>query len=188
VNAGATDAEIRALAAERRVPDAHLERWLAMDAPSRGAFLILARTLRLRTGQIVSTLEMLEEAAVRERATVAAILDRKEIRRIADGPGSAPARASAFVEEVRAIRFPLLKSAQERLRAEIAALELPRGISVVLPKELGSDELTVSLRASSGDELARLLSALERSRARLSRIIDMLGGTAGGSEDKEREV
>ncbi|HYL60510.1 MAG TPA: hypothetical protein VEU51_16700, partial [Candidatus Acidoferrales bacterium] len=155
------DKGIRALAAERRLPQAHLERWLGLDALSRNEFLNLARKLRMRTGQIVAALEMLDEIAVRERVTVAAVLEREEIHRAAGSAGSTPARAHAFVEAIRAIRFPRLKRTQQRLRAEIAALKLPRGISVVLPKELGSDELTVSIRASSGDELARLVSALE---------------------------
>jgi hypothetical protein len=45
-----------------------------------------------------------------------------------------------------------------------------------LPKDLGSDELTVSLRVRSGAELAHLLDALDRSRSGLTRIIEMLGG------------
>ena len=65
---------------------------------------------------------------------------------------------------------------QERLRSEVAALKLPRGISVDLPKELGSDELTVSLRVRSSDDLGRLVAALNQSSAGLARIIELLCG------------
>jgi len=106
---------------------------------------------------------VLEEIAVRERATIAEVLGRDEIGRIADGSGSGPARASALIEALRKIRFPRLRKMQERLRAEVAALKLPRGISVDLPKELGSDELTVSLRVRSADDLGRLIAALNQS-------------------------
>ena len=149
---------------------------------------MLARTLKLRTGQIVAALEMLEETAVRERITVAAVLDREEIRRAVGSSGSTPARARALLDAIRAARFPRLQRAEQRLRAEIAALKLPRGISVVLPRELGSDELTVSIRARSGGELARLVAALERSQAGLGRIAEMLGGAGDGSEDDDREI
>src|SRR5579863_316479 len=91
------EAEIRNIAAQRRLPKTHLERWLAMDDASRGAFLTLARKLGLRTGQIVSALELLEEIAVREKITAAEVIGRDEIRRAADARGSAPARASAFI-------------------------------------------------------------------------------------------
>ena len=176
MNADETDAQIRELAAERRLPQSHLDRWLAMDPPSRAAMFDLARALRLRTGQLVTALETLDEIAVREHVTVAVVLDRPDIRRIANGSGSAPSRASALLEALRTQRYPLLKRMQDELRAEVSALKLPRDISIDLPKELGSDELTVSLRVRSGAELAHLLDALDRSRSGLTRIIEMLGG------------
>jgi hypothetical protein len=176
MNADDIDAQIRDLASEKRLSPSHLERWLAMDSPSRGAILDLARGLRLRTGQLVTALDTLDEIAVREHVTIAAVLDRPEIRRIANAPGSAPARASAMLEAIRTLRYPLLKKMQEQLHTEISALKLPRGISLDLPTDLGSDELTVSLRVRSAAELAHLLDALERSRAGLTRIIEMLGG------------
>jgi hypothetical protein len=180
------DAEIRTLAQERRLPATHLERWLAMDPASRGSMLTQARSLALRTGQIVSALELLEEIAVRERVRIAEILSRDEIRRIADAPGSTPARASAFIDALRRTRFPRLRKIQERLRAEIAALKLPRGLSLDLPKELGSDELTVSLRVRSADELDRLVAALNRSCAGIAQIVELLGG--GSRSDDADEI
>ncbi len=179
MSADEIDAQIRELAVERRLPPSHLERWLAMDPPSRVAILDIAHILRLRTGQLVTALDMLDEIAVRERITVAAILERPEIRRIATGPGSAPSRASALIEALRTLRYPRLKEMQERFRSEIAALKLPRGISMALPKDLGSDEVTVSLRVRSAAELDNLLEALNRSRPGLSRIVEMLGGKYG---------
>jgi len=176
MNADEIDARIRELAAERRIPQSHVDRWLAMDLPSRAAMLDIARTLRLRTGQLVTALDTLDEIAVRERVTVAAILDRPEVRRVANGPGSAPSRASALLEALRTLRYPQLRKMQDELRAEVSALKLPRGISLDLPKELGSDELTVSLRVRSAAELAHLLEALDQKRAGLTRIIEMLAG------------
>ncbi len=176
------DEQIRTIAAERRLPTSHLARWLAMDPQSRAAMLELARTLRLRTGQLVTVLDTLDEIAVREGVTVAAILGRVEIRRIANGSGSAPSRASALLEALRTLRYPLLKRMQEKLRDEVSALKLPRGISIDLPKELGSDEVTVSIRVRSTAELAHLLDALDRKRQGLTRIIEMLGGKVEKNE------
>ena len=181
------DAEIRMLAEERRLPAAHLERWLTSDELSRGALLRLAKKLRLRTGQLVTALELLEEVAVRERITVAEVLSRDEICRITDGPNSGPARASALIEALRQLRFPRLRKMQERLRAEVAALKLPRGISVDLPKELGSDELTVSLRVRSANDLGRLVALLNQSSAGLARIVEMLSG-GPASDDGNDEI
>src|ERR1035441_8069527 len=118
MNADEIDAQIRMLADGRRLPPSHLARWLAMDPASRAAILDIARVIRLRTGQLMSPIETLEEIAVREHVTVAGILDRPEIRRIAGGPGSAPSRASALLEALRTLRYPLLKRMQEQIRAE----------------------------------------------------------------------
>jgi hypothetical protein len=176
MNADEVDQQIRAIAAERRLPPSQLAKWLAMDQPSRAAVLEVARALRVRTGQLVTALDTLDEIAVRERVAVAAILHQPEIRRIANSSGSAPSRASALLEALRTLRYPRLKRMQDDLHAEVSALKLPRGISLDLPKDLGSDELTVSLRARSGTELAHLLEALDQKRAGLTRIIEMLGG------------
>jgi len=176
MNAEELDAQIQTLAAERRLSASHLARWLVMDPASRAALLGIARALRLRTGQLVTALETLDEIAVREHVAVAAVLERPEIRRIVNGPGSAPSRASALLQALRTLRYPLLAKMQDELRAEVSALKLPRGISIDLPKDLGSDEVTVSVRVRSGAELARLVEALDRSRPGLTRIIEMLGG------------
>src|ERR1700724_3840619 len=129
---------IRAWAETRRLPHTHLARWLALDQQDSAAVLALADHLRLRTGQFISALEMIEEIAVRDRATVAAVLARSEIRRILDrtgsAPGRGPGRSRALLDQLRAIRFPRLKRTADRLAAEIAALGLPRGIAVVLPR------------------------------------------------------
>jgi hypothetical protein len=173
------DQQIRTIAAERRLPASHLARWLAMDPVSRAAMLDLARALRLRTGQLVTALDMLDEITVRDHVTIASVLERPEIRRIANGSGSTPSRASALLEALRTLRYPLLKKMQEQLRSEVSALKLPRGISIDLPQELGSDELTVSLRVRNAVELANLFEVLDQKRSGLTRIIEMLGGKSG---------
>lgn len=171
-----SEAAIRAIAVERRLPEIHLERWLALDEPSRASILSVVRKLRLRTAQIARCVEMLQEISLRESLTPAAILARDDLRRIVDGRGSAPGRARAMLGALEAIRFPRLKAALARLESEVAALKLPRGISVLLPPDLASDELTVALKPRTRAEFRELMAALENRRAGLERIVDLLGG------------
>src|SRR5690348_16702205 len=171
----APEQSIRALAEKRRLPAAPLAKWLAMDPASRGAVLEAAQALKLRTGQMVAALDLLDEIAVRERCTPASVLAREEIRRARATRGSTPARAAAFLAALRAIRFPRLQRASARIAAAIAALRLPVGISVVLPKDLHSDELMIRLSARSGNEVRRLVQALAHKHTELARIADMLG-------------
>ncbi|HXZ88979.1 MAG TPA: hypothetical protein VEF07_10425 [Candidatus Binataceae bacterium] len=169
--------QIRSLAEKRHLPAPHLEQWLGLDAPSSARFLEIAQKLRLRTGQLLGALDMLSEIAVRERADVAAILSKPSVARIVDGAGSAPERAHQFIEEVRALRYPRLRNAADRIRTEAAAIRLSRGARLVLPKELGSDELTIELKVRTVAELEKFISALGEKRAAIARIIAMLGGS-----------
>lgn len=170
-----TDA-IHEWASERRLDRPHLERWLALDELSARALLDAARGLRMRAGQFRDALEMLEEIALVDNEPVVTLLARPALKRILERHGPAPARAHALVEELRALRFPRLRRALERLEGEIAALKLPRTITVVPPKNLGSDELRIEIRVCDGAQLGDSISALERSRHALERIAEMLGG------------
>lgn len=172
----ATIESIRELAKDRRLPTVHLDRWLAMDEASRAALLKVARELKLRTGQLAVVIDELDEIAVRDATSAAEVLARDQIRRVLAGAGSAPGRARAFVDELRAIRFPALRRAINELSAAIRDLKLPRGIAAFLPKALGSDELTVTLKFRTGAELERMLAAMALARPAIERILNKLGG------------
>lgn len=167
---------LRAWAEQRHLDRAHLERWLALDPDSAAALLEAAHRLRLRVGQLQDALGMLEEIALREGTQVSAVLARTALKRILEGVGPAPARARAFVAELRAMRFPRLGRVLERMKAEVGALKLPRTTSVLLPKDLGSDELRIEIRVRSGAEFSDSLRALAESAAGVERILDLLGG------------
>jgi hypothetical protein len=167
---------VRAWAEPRHLDRAHLDRWLELDAYSAASVLDVAGRLRLRVGQLQGTLEMLEEIALVDKTQVSAVLARAPLKRILEGAGSAPARARAFVDELRAMRFPRLGRALEQIKAEVAALELPRTVAVALPKDLGSDELRIEIRARSGTEFRDSLRALEEKAHGVERILDLLGG------------
>lgn len=167
---------VREWAATRHLDRVHLERWLALDAGSASAVLDAASRLRLRVGQLQGALEMLEEIALLDGAQVSAVLARAPLKRILEGVGPAPARARAFVDELRAMRFPRLGRALERMRAEVAALRLPRMVAVTLPKDLGSDELRIEVRVRGPAEFREALRALKEKADGVERILDLLGG------------
>ncbi len=170
------ESEIRALAEKRRLPAAHLTRWIGADAASRDAIMEFARTLALRTGQIVEALDLLDEISVRERVEIAGVLARPALARLLTAAASRPDRARDFVAELRRIRYPRLAELARRLHSEIAALKLPGSIRVVLPPRLGSDELTLQFTVSSAAALDRALEAINQRRESIARIIEMLGG------------
>ena len=167
---------VRAWAEPHHLDRVHLERWLALDAYGAAAMLDAAGRLRLRVGQLQGALEMLEEIALIDGMQVSAVLARAPLKRILEGVGPAPARARAFVDELRAMRFPRLGRALAQMRAEVAALKLPRSVSVTLPKDLGSDELRIEIRVRSAAEFRESVRALGERADSVERILDLFGG------------
>jgi hypothetical protein len=178
-----TAAAIRACAANHHLDEAHTEKWLSMLTPSRMALLDITERLNLRTGQLTAAIDLLDEIEIREGASPAQTLGREEIRRACLAQGSGPWRAASFIEALRKIRFPRLREAVERLSAEVAALKLPSGIRVGLPKDLGSDEMTIHLSARTAQDVEKVIDALVEKKAGLVRIANLLGG--GDAEHDE---
>src|SRR5579885_3661925 len=67
MSAQALDIEtLRAWAVQHHLPPAAVERWLQMGESDALAMLAVAQELRLRTGQLLTALDLLEEIGVRE--------------------------------------------------------------------------------------------------------------------------
>jgi hypothetical protein len=171
-----TAAAIRACAESRHLPEPNTEKWLAMATPSRMGLLDIVERLKLRTGQLIAAIDLLDEIEIREGVSPAETLKREDIRRACTQGGSGPWRAAAFIDTLRAIRFPRLKLAIEQLSSEVAALKLPAGVRVELPKDLGSDELVIRVSARTGRELEKLIDTLGEKKTGLLRIVKMIGG------------
>jgi hypothetical protein len=170
-------AEVRAWALEHHVPLAGVERWLELSETDALAILAVAQDLRLRTGQLLSALEMLAEIGVREGEGAARLLARDELRAAIRGGGSRPERASAFIEKLRELRYPRLARTRAKLEAAVTAMRLPRGLTVVLPKDLSSDELMIRVTARSAVELETLIAALGMHKEEIKAVIEALGGS-----------
>src|SRR5437764_12553066 len=62
---------LRRWAKEKSLPPSHVQKWLALDEPGRTRLLELAETLKMRAGQWVAVLGLLDEIAIRENQTIA---------------------------------------------------------------------------------------------------------------------
>jgi hypothetical protein len=181
-----TAAAIRACAESRHLPQSHTEKWLDMATPSRMGLLDIAERLNLRTGQLLAAIDLLDEIEIRDGVSPADTLLSDEIQRACKLNGSAPARAAAFLDTLRAIRFPRLKRALARLSSEVAALKLPPGVRVELPKDLGSDELQIRVSARTERQLGYLIDALTEKKPGLVRIAKLMGGRDGNDDDPQQ--
>ncbi|MGO9059757.1 MAG: hypothetical protein ACLQU2_20610 [Candidatus Binataceae bacterium] len=168
---------VRAWADEHHVSATAVERWLMLGEAGALALLSVAEDLRLRTGQLLNTLEMLGEISVREGQEAAAILARGEFRTALKGSGSRPERASAFIDKLRELRYPRLARLRTKLEAALTAMRLPHGLTVVLPKDLSSDEVMIRLTVRTPAELENLLDALRKRTEEIKALLEALGGS-----------
>jgi hypothetical protein len=176
MNRAEVDHRLRRWAGAKSLPPEHLRRWLALNERSRATLLEIAENLKMHTGQFIAGLVLLEEIATREGSDVAEVLTRSSIRRVITSGGSGPGRARALLDELRGLRYPRLKQADEQLARELATIKLPAGIKVVLPRELASDEVRIEIVARGSAEMERLLGCLMVKAAELTRLAAMLGG------------
>ena len=176
---GAIELRLRRWAEEKSLPPAHVQKWVELDEPGRTRLLELAETLKMRAGQCVAALGLLEEIAIRESQTIAEILDRPAFQRIVDSPGSGPGRVRLMINELRAIRYPQLNRAAKGLAERIAALKLPPGVKIALPRDLASDELRIQIVTHGTVETEEALRCLTAKTPDLIR----LAGTLSGLDD-----
>jgi hypothetical protein len=176
MNPAEVDRQLRRWAKAKTLPPAYVEKWLAFGECGRARLLEIAETLKMHTGQLVSALTLLEEISLREGQDVSEILARPTLRRLLDSPGSGPGRARELLSELRTLRYPGLERASQRLRAELAAIKLPRGINVVLPRDLASDEIRIEIVANGSAKLEQLLACLAAKSRELVGLAAMLAG------------
>ena len=177
------DRRLRSWASAKSLPRAYLLKWLAFDERARTALLEIAENLKMRTGQFITALTLLEEIAAREGQEVEDVLVHPSLCRVLNSTGSGPGRARALLDELRTLRYPRLKRAGQRLANELAAIKLPSGIKVFLPPALASDEVRVEIVAHGSGEMERLLACLTAKSGELTRLAAMLSGANGGLEE-----
>lgn len=180
-SAGVED-RIHLWAGAKGLPGIYVRRWLAFDEPGRTRLLHVVECLKMRAGQCMAAISLLEEIAVREAQTIGEILNRPSLRRIVDSAGSGPGRARAVLDELRALRYPQLKHFAAQLADQLAAIKLPPAIKVVLPQDLASDEIRVEITARGSVEMAQMLECLAAKANKLVRLAAMVGGAHIGSE------
>ena len=182
MNSAEVDRRIRRWANAKALPPADVRKWLSLDEGGQTQLLEIAENLKMHTGQFIAALALLEEIALREGQDVGEILACPSLRRVLDSAGSGPGRARALLNELRALRYPQLKHASERLAEGVAAIKLPPGIRIILPRDLASDEVRVEIVAHGSAEMEQLLSCLKAKSSEIVGLAAMLGGADAGLE------
>jgi hypothetical protein len=155
-----SETAVRAYVRERRFSSATSNRWLQQNAADRDAMLALAERLRLGENQFRDLLDQLQDVAVRQRSSVAAVLENDPLADVLRRTLGRNEMVKALKQCLQRLRYPKLTATEDRLKQLVRCLGMPPGVEVLLPENLGSSCLSFTLRVSSPDELDRCAAAL----------------------------
>jgi hypothetical protein len=156
-----------------------LERWLSWQPADRSALADFAIPLKMGENHLRDMMDWLEEIALRDRATIHAVLNSRPVAECAEDPRLGRGdRLKRVKEQVRRMRFPRLAETEDAIRARIQSLKLQPEIRLSVPPGLEGGRLQVEFHAGSREELKRLAEKLARAVATdsVGQIFALLAG------------
>lgn len=169
---------VRTYASAKRFHDGTRDRWLRCTPGDQSALLGVAERLRLGENQVRDLLDTFEAIAVRRGCSFTEILDDESIRCVlAEGRGRNET-LSGLKRALRRLKFPQLSATEVRLQGLIKGVRLPSGVAMILPENLEGEELVVSIRGRSAEELRRRIDEAARlfQGAAIDEMFRVLGG------------
>lgn len=169
---------VRAYASAKRLHDGTLDRWLRCAPGDQRALLGVAERLRLGENQVRDLLDTFEAIAVRRGCSFTEVLDDESIRGVLAAGRGRNETLSGLKRALRRLRFPQLAATEARLQGLIKGVRLPSGVAMTLPENLEGEELVVSIRGRSAEELRRRIDEAARllQGAAIDEMFRVLGG------------
>jgi hypothetical protein len=156
-----SETEIRNYTIARGFHPRTLERWLSWEPADRDALGQLAKNLKIGENHLRDLMDWLEEIGLRDRLTIHDVLRSKTIADIETDPRLGRAdKLKRIKEQVRRLRFPRLAETEDAIRHEIQSLKLVPEIRLSVPSGLEEGSLQVEFKATSHDELKRMVAQL----------------------------
>lgn len=166
-------------AKERGFSRQTLERWLKLTEADRQAFLDLVHELKLGENHLRDFLDWLEEIALRDGVSFREIFAGEALRKISSNPRlGRNDKLKQIKEELRRLRFPRLARTEEEIGKRLREMKFSPQIQITVPPGLEGGRLTVQMKASSYEQLERLVGELAQSleKKTMKEIFALLGG------------
>ena len=164
-----------------------LERWLSWDAANRNALTGLALGLKISENHLRDLMDWLEEVALRDGASIKAILTSQSIDGIHTDPRLGRAdKLKRIKEQVRRLRFPRLAQTEDAIRQNIQVLRLLPAIRLSVAPGLEGGRLQVEFSCATSEELANLSLRLSQAsaKAEAGEIFRLLAGRQADENTK----
>ncbi len=137
----------------RRWSGETLARLDRLEPASRAALEAIVQPLRLSDNHLRGVLDLVEDTAARCSTSVAEVLGDAEVAALCERPIARSEKIKALKARLRRLRYPQLSAALTRVDELRNALELPGRVRLEVPDNLEGDDVVVTLRASSADEM-----------------------------------
>lgn len=156
------DFDLDAYAERRNLRDATVHRVRALDEASRAALLALVVPLALNDNNLRDVLDFLEDIAARRDTVVAEVIESAEIAALRRRDMGRSDRIRELKSCLYRLRYPQLSAALQRIEELRRSLHLPNRVLLELPENLEGDELTITMKAGSAQQLRDLVAATAR--------------------------
>ena len=153
---------LQGYAEQKRLSQPTRARWQAWAESDQHALLSLAHALQLGENHVRDFLDWLEEIVLRDGGSIAAVLQRPEMRRPLQLKQSRNDRLKAVKEALRKLRFPRIARLEHELQAGVKALKLGRQVRIAFPPAFEGDEVTLEVRVKSAEDLDAVLSRIRQ--------------------------
>ena len=177
------DQTILDYAREKGLHKRTLERWLQLLPADQEALLELTQALKLGENHFRDFLDWLEEIALRDGVGLCEVLKGESfVNTLSDPRLGRNDKLKRVKEELRRLRFPRLSRIEGEIQQKIRGLKLKPQIQMSIPRDLEGGALTVRVKATSYEELKRLVGEFGQAvdREAMREIFDLLKGESPG--------
>lgn len=120
-------------------------------------------------------IELVHDIARRDGMSPEVVLEKVGIAKLLERPGHPLENFDELVKRLEALRYPLWTAKKERLNALCSRLVAKTGVTATYPPFAEGDTVTLSFTVKSITDLTERLTALNRERETVEKILRELG-------------
>jgi len=153
--------EVKRYVLKEEVSRANIRKMAALAPKDRMALLSLILPLKLGENRLRELLTFLEEITRRERLTMREVLKRPEIQAVLSQQGLTPSqRAERMKRALLALRYPRMRSLEEKFEKKRKELNLPPNISLQHQPFFEGKGLRVEFQFENAEEYRSIVASL----------------------------
>lgn len=138
---------------------------LTISPPERDAISGLLKNLNFNMNQQRQLIEYLIDISIKSKKGIHELIQRKTFQEILTNDAlNAPQKNKAFLEALRAERYPSLVRAEKAYRTKVSRLQLPKDVRIQAPPYFESSRYRMEISFRHGKGLKKTIDRLSKNR------------------------